>query len=253
MTHEQRVRWEADGFLKLPGVLADDDLKEVRAAVKRAERAWAMDTHRPGVRSERLSQILGPVEYDNRLLELMWHPKVFPIIRETLGSDATMIDNDLYIIPPRAKAHTEWHHDVGMVGAYHPRSVLMVKAFFLLTSVDETSGGTAMVPGSHKFPEDWIYPDANDPKNMPGATIMTGQAGDVYLFNGRIYHASTDSYSETPRRLLTFNFGHLWMRVWPGYEPSERLLRAAEDSGDPVRRQLLGLAHPYGGGIIDEP
>ena len=82
---------------------------------------------------------------------------------------------------------------------------------------------------------------------------MTGLPGDAYLFNGRIYHAATNNEGDKPRKVLIYNYGHLWMRVWPGYEPSERLLKAAEDSGDPVRRQVLGLAHPYGGGIIDEP
>lgn len=222
-------------------------------AARLVERAWRMDPHRPGKRSTTLDQIMAPIEYAPCFLELMWHPKIFPVVRETLGSDVTMLDNDLLVTPPHTlKTHSDWHHSVGMLGAYHPRSVLLVKVFVLLTDVDETSGATAVIPGSHKFPADWIYPQVEDPKMMPGAVQMTGKAGDAYIFNGRILHCAVNNESERPRKLLQYDFGHLWMRMKPGYEPTERLLRAAEESGDPVRRQLLGLAQPYGGGILND-
>ncbi len=249
----QRVRWEADGLLTLPGLLTGEELGRALEAANLAERAWRMDPHRSGRRGPTLDQIMGPIEYDGAFLDLLWHPKIFPIVRETLGSDVTMLNNDLLITPPRTpKTHSDWHHSVGMLGAYHPRSVLLVKVFVLLSDVDRTSGATAVIPGSHKFPADWRYPQVEDPKMMPGAVQMTGKAGDAYLFNGRVLHCAVNNESDNPRRLLQFDYGHLWMRVRPGYEPTERLLRDAEESGDPVRRQLLGLAAPYGGGILDD-
>jgi hypothetical protein len=44
------------------------------------------------------------------------------------------------------------------------------------------------------------------------------------------------------RKVLIYNYGHFWMKVWPGYEPSERLRGAAQTE---VRRQLLGLGDAY--------
>jgi hypothetical protein len=43
------------------------------------------------------------------------------------------------------------------------------------------------------------------------------------------------------------------MKIWPGYEPSERLLQAARASGDPVRMQLLGIGDPYGQSLPRDP
>jgi hypothetical protein len=52
--------------------------------------------------------------------------------------------------------------------------------------------------------------------------------------------------SDQPRKVLIYNYGHFWMKMWSGYEPSERLLSEARASGDPVRKQLLGIGDAYG-------
>jgi ectoine hydroxylase-related dioxygenase (phytanoyl-CoA dioxygenase family) len=133
-----------------------------------------------------------------------------------------------------------------MRGVYHPRSLMMVKVFFLLSDVNENSGGTAMIPGSHRFPEDFTFPRPEDPKAMPGSIQMTGKAGTAYLFNGRVYHCAVNNDSDYPRKVLIYNYGHFWMKMWSGYEPSPRLLDQAMASGDPVRKQLLGIGDAYG-------
>jgi hypothetical protein len=247
MTEAQRMAFEANGFLSIPGALTPDELAQVRAAVEAAEARWRRDPSLPGLRSNVLESVQSPIEYDERLLALLWHPRVFPIVRELLGEDVSMIDNDYYITPPRTpKTHAGWHHDVGMGGIYHPRSTIMVKVFYLLSDVDANSGGTAMVPGSYRFPEDFAFPKVDDPREMPGAIQMTGKTGDAYLFNGRTYHAATNNESDNTRRVLIYNYGHFWMKVWQGYEPSARLIAEARASGDPVRMQLLGIGNAYG-------
>lgn len=247
MTDEQRILLETNGFLVVRGALSPAELVGVRDAANKAEALWRSDPTRPGGRSNVLEQVLAPIEYDERLLELLWHPTMFPLVRAILGNDVSMIDNDYFITPPRTpRTHAGWHNDVGMGGVYHPRSVLMVKVFYLLSDVNANSGGTAMVPGSHRFPMDFKFPEVEDPRTMPGAIQMTGKAGDAYLFNGRVYHCAVNNDSDVPRRVLIYNYGHFWMKQWQGYEPSARLIEEANASGDPVRMQLLGIGDAYG-------
>ncbi|WP_158409229.1 phytanoyl-CoA dioxygenase family protein [Fimbriimonas ginsengisoli] len=247
MTDEQRIFLESNGFLTIANALSPEHLARIQSAASGAYEKWKDDFSLPGVRSEVLDQIQSPIEYDDELLSLLWHPSVFPLVREILGEDVMMIDNDFFITPPRTpRTHAGWHHDVGMRGVYHPLSVMMVKVFFLLSDVDENSGGTAMVPGSHRFPLDFRFPSVSDPREMPGMVQMTGRAGTAYLFNGRVYHCAVNNDSDRPRRVLIYNYGHFWMKMWPGYEPSPRLLDAARSSGDPVRMQLLGIGDAYG-------
>lgn len=247
MTDAQRIAFETNGFLVIENALSPAELERVRTAADHAEKVWRADPSLPGVRGKALEEVAGQINYDDELLKLMWHPNVFPIVKEVVGPDVTMIDNSYYITPPHTpKTHADWHHDVGLIGVYHPMSVMMVKVFFLLTDVNANSGGTAMVPGSHRLPMDFKFPHVDDPKNMPGSVQMTGKAGTAYLFNGRVFHAAVNNDSDHPRKVLIYNYGHLWMKVWPQYEPSAKLIDEAKASGDPVRMQLLGLGHPYG-------
>jgi len=253
LSEKQRIEFEANGFLVIPEALSPSELDQVRHAADDAERAWRGDPSRPGQRTDVLHQVLAPIEYDDRLLELLWHPRVFSLVRAILGSDVQMIDNDYFITPPNTpRTHAGWHHDVGLLGVYHPRSVMMVKAFFLLSDVDENSGGTAMIPGSHRFPMDFKFPQVTDPREMPGMFQMTGKAGTAYLFNGRTYHCAVNNESDRPRRVLIYNYGHFWMKIWAGYEPSARLREKAMASKDPVRMQLLGIGDPYAQHLADD-
>jgi len=249
LTDAQRLFFETNGYLVIPDALSPEELTRVRAAADRAEAAWRADPSRLGLRRENIQQIQAPIEYDDVLFDLLEHPKTFPLIREILGNDVSMIDNDFFISPPHTGSHALWHHDVGMPGVYHPRSVMMVKLFFLLEDVSEDGGCTLFLPGSHHFPMDFALPKVENPMEMPGHAKMAFPAGTAYLFNGRCYHAATDNNSDRSRRVLIYNYGHHWMKIWPGYEPSERLQALAKT---PVRKQLLGMGPAYMTGLKDE-
>jgi len=248
MTDAQRLSFETNGYLVIPGALAPEELARVREAANRAEAVWRADPTRAGGRGANLSQVQAPIEYDDLLLDLLEHPRVFPLVREILGNDVSMIDNDYFISPPHTSSHAHWHHDVGMPGVYHPRSVLMVKVFYLLEDVAEDGGATLFLPGSHRYPMDFRLPQVEDPLAMPGHVKMAFPAGTAYFFNGRCYHAASPNRSDNSRRVLIFNYGHHWMRIWPGYEPSERLKEQARTA---VRKQLLGMGPAYMTGLSD--
>ncbi len=242
MTDEQRLFFETNGYLVFPNLLSPQELEAIREAADTAESLWRSDPSRLGVRKPNLQQVQAPIEYDERLLKLMVHPVVFPIVRELLGEDVQMIDNDYFISPPNTNSHAHWHHDVGMPSVYHPRSTLMVKVFFLLSDVPQGGGGTAMIPGSHRFPMDFRLPKVENPDEMPGHVRMEYPAGTAYLFHCRIYHAALNNVTSATRRVLIYNYGHSWMKFWQGYEPSEALKAKAKTR---VMRQLLGMVDPY--------
>lgn len=243
MTDEQRIFFETNGYLVFPNALPPDHLARVRAAADRAEAVWRSDYTRRGGRGANLEQILAPIEYEDELLALLEHPVVFPVVRELLGDDVSMIDNDYFITPPRTQTHAHWHHDVGMAGVYHPRSVMMVKVFYLLTDVSPDGGGTAVIPGSHRFPMDFKLPHVENPAEMPGHVKMAYPAGTAWLFNGRTYHAALHNSSDQRRQVLIYNYGHFFMKPWQGYEPSPEIQAKAKT---PAMRQLLHIGDAYG-------
>jgi hypothetical protein len=96
MDQAQRLFYEANGFLTLPQALSGTALDNVRAAADRAEARWRDNPTRPGARSAVLEQVQAPIEYEDELLELLWHPAVFPLVREIVGNDIQMIDKRLF-------------------------------------------------------------------------------------------------------------------------------------------------------------
>jgi hypothetical protein len=58
-----------------------------------------------------------------------------------------------------------------------------------------------------------------------------------------VFHCVGNNLSDLKRRLLIYTYGHKWMKIWDGYEPSEQLRAQATT---PLLQQLLGLTDPYG-------
>jgi ectoine hydroxylase-related dioxygenase (phytanoyl-CoA dioxygenase family) len=242
LSDEQRLFFEANGYLVLPEVLSAAELEVVREGADRAEAEWLADPERPGWRRESIRQLPSIIEYDDVFLDLLEHPVVLPAVRELIGDDIALLFSDYYISPPHTGSHISWHQDAGLLGVFHPLSTMYVKAFFLLSDVGEEGGATALIPGSHKFLDDVAIPEPEDPTQMPGHVRMAFPAGTVWLFHSRAFHAALHNNSDIARKVLIYTFGHCWMKPWQGYEPSPEVQAKAKTE---TMRQLLHMREAY--------
>jgi len=245
---EQRARFLEDGYLIVPNALAPGELAPIREAARAAEARWRADLSLPGVRRHDLEQVLGIMEHDPVLFDLIEHPRIFPLVRELLGPDVMMLDHDYFMTPPGAEIPHGWHFDFNMPAVDHPRSLLMVKVFYVLEDIPEDGGATLVLPGSHRTPLEPEMPNAEAPEDLPGAVRMALPAGSAYLITGRTYHSAGNNRSDRYRHLLIYTYGHKWMRMWDEYRPSAAL---AAQARTPMRQQLLGLTDPYGPAVDD--
>lgn len=243
MAADPRSFFDTHGYLVVPHALTPEELAIVRREADAAEARWRADPDLPGVRRPDLEQVLGIMEHGPALADLLEHPRVFPLVRELLGPAVQMLDHDYFITPPGAEIPFGWHFDFDMPAVDHPRSRLMVKVFYVLDDIPEDGGATLVVPGSHTTPPGTTLPNAEVPEELPGAVAMALPAGSAYLISGRTYHSAGNNRSSQVRRLLIYTYGHKWMRMWDEYRPSKALEAWADT---PLRRQLLGLADPYG-------
>jgi ectoine hydroxylase-related dioxygenase (phytanoyl-CoA dioxygenase family) len=242
ISEEQRLFVETNGYLVVENALTSDELAGLRAAAERAEAHWREDTSLPGWRRENIEQIPSIIEYGDEFVELTAHPKIFPVVRSLLGDDVALLFSDYFITPPHTTSQIHWHRDARILGPYHPRSQMFAKAFVLLSDVNDDGGGTAVIPGTHKYEESWEFPQVDNPADMPGHVRMAFPAGTIWFMHGRTYHAATPNDSDITRRVLIYSYGHLWMKPWQGYEPSPAVQAKAHT---PVLRQLLHLGDPY--------
>jgi ectoine hydroxylase-related dioxygenase (phytanoyl-CoA dioxygenase family) len=241
-TYEQRLFFETNGYLVIENAFEPQELRALRAAADRAEEQWRRDVTRLGWRKEDSEQLQSIVEYGDEFVQLASHPKIVPIVRDGLGDDLALLFSDYFITPAGARSPIHWHRDARILGPYHPRSRMFVKAFVLLSDVTPDGGPTALVPGTHRLDDDWQFPAVTDPRDMPGQVRMAYPAGTLYFTHGRIYHSAMPNSSATPRRVLAYGYGHSWMKPWQGYEPSAAVQGRATTN---LTRQLFHLGDAY--------
>ena len=120
---------------------------------------------------------------DDHIRIVQLHPKIIPsnnsknFLNVEIGNDALGMPR-LYKGPPFARDwHTDWPHDpsayggdnpnenIGFIRQPFPDVTMCVVVIFYLNDVDEQSGGTWVIPGSHK--------DKRTPRGPKDKIILT--------------------------------------------------------------------------------
>jgi phytanoyl-CoA hydroxylase len=245
ITSEQQETFNADGYLILHGAFSDAEIRSLRAAADQAERRWSDNPNRIGDDLPYLRRVEPLIEYDDLFVDLLDHQAFFPLIREILGSSIAMIDTSYFITPPSQGwgGTSDWHIDEALTGPHGAPIPLMAKVSIPLDEISSIDDGpTALIPGSHRLSYNDNPPNPDDPRDMPGKVSLLVSPGDIVVFHGRVYHAAMPNVGGRTRRMLHYNYGHIWMKTWPGFVPSERLQAAAIT---PERKQLLHVSEQH--------
>lgn len=236
-------RFSRDGFLIIRAALQPDEVAFYRDALDRVYAAAEADG-----RIERGGSLhqLSAVANCPEAAGLLDHPATFPYVWSLLGWNIHVYHSHLDVHPPLAARRPfrfEWHQDGGRQNREietDPRPRLSVKLAYWLSDVSEPGrGNLKVVPGSHVA--NWISgpPRRDVPWPDPdGATEVTVSAGDVVLFDRRLWHARSDNYSSYTRKAMFFGYTLRWIA---SRDENDGIWRAGwADALTPVQRQLLG-------------
>jgi len=128
-----------------------------------------------------------------------------------------------------------WHEDGGRQTAdLDYRARLSAKLGYWLSDCDEPGmGNLEVIPGSNHWTEFLPRTPGQTPE---GAIQVLAKAGDVTLFERRIWHGRSTNLSERTRMVVFFGYSPRWI-VQREFPSAEQLQAAI---GDPLRRQLIG-------------
>ena len=109
-------------------------------------------------------------------------------------------------------------------------SPMTVNVLTAITDIDETNGGTLVIPGSHRILADAMR--ANQPVGkLPPAINVDAKAGTVVITDGRLLHGTGVNHTDAPRIVMLNGMQKPWMRQQENWMLSVRpevLARASE-------------------------
>jgi hypothetical protein len=212
LTEHQRRFFDVFGFLRLPGLFADDisrigeqfDAVYARHAGDVVE--WVHATHENRMR--RFIPMF--LERDEYLRSLLDDPRVTGIAKALLGEPYRVNGSDGSIYD----CGTLYHSD----GYGADMSVLNIKMALYLEPVDASSGAIRVLPGTHHHEDAFsrklhevLYRNMESSPEAFGASItqvpshvLASEPGDLLLWNYRLLHASC--WAGNRRRMIAVEF-----------------------------------------------
>jgi len=220
-------RW---GYVHIPGVLSPDEVAKVREVVEECSQEH-MNPETGFVHA------LGAAYLHPVLTDLAVDTRLMGVLAGALTPNIHIYHSHIDVHPPEEETGNawRWHEDGGRQTAdLDFRARLSVKLGWWLSDCDEEGyGNLEVIPGSNH----WTEPLPRTPGQTPaGAIPVLAKAGDVTLFERRIWHGRGTNTSDRTRAVVFYGYSPRW--VSQREFPSAEQLAAAE--GDPLRRQLIG-------------
>lgn len=214
LTPQQIHFFETFGFLKIPGLFADDIDNIILGFEElfgnKEQPVWETQEALHG--DERRVIIPGFIEQSPRLAPLQHDPRVLGVVQSLIGSEYKWSSSDGNLF----YCESYWHPDNYDAPLQHYH----VKLSFYLDDLTGSNGAIRLIPGSHfhqqtfartlrkDFQDAASIPDLYgvDGRDIPSYTVHS-TPGDLIIWSFRTIHASYNGGER--RRLFSLNFGEV--------------------------------------------
>jgi hypothetical protein len=254
---------QTEGYVALPGVFGEADVKELIADVDRVFDEWAPDERTdgkpPGHWDPFRYEMLNRSEVVHRAIA---NHAILDVVEPLLGEDCHVIANTAWRQPAGSSSHGGqlWHIDSGPhvprpAGVpWDPRipyPVFAVATHLMLQDCPLEAGPTGVIPRSHTSGQPPPVDRMDDPDlewERTRALPLTASAGDVLLFVSDIWHRRLPPAAEDPGRyFIQCHYGRrdLAQRLRPTSHANQLAAEAIERATSKRERTLIGLHKPF--------
>lgn len=199
LTDAERSALDRDGFLRLDGILTQEQIDTMRSRIEELQNAEGIEAGKE-VHQEAGADRLANLVNKGDIFEICFtHPRVLAAIAHVLGGDLKLSSlNSRAALPGQGlqALHADWG------GAVAPDAYQVCNSIWLLDDFTEENGATRLVPGTHRIghvPGD-LMPDPA--ATHPDQTLLIAPAGSVAIFNSHTWHGGTLNRSAQPRRAI---------------------------------------------------
>ena len=245
---KELLKIQMNGFCVLKGIIPEDKVTIVRDSVMEAQARHDAESetskeavrargHRIGVKGVgNLKQLINetqafaPYVADRRILD---------ISEAFFGSFVRISSTDCVINQPgneRGYWHADWPYNqtnASHIRAPYPDTLIHLSTIWMLTEFTKKNGGTFLLPGSHRMnqnPSVHAVPGSHrmngkrtegpltgfDPDSpYPTEVQATGKAGNVLLYDSRLWHAVAPNHTDCPRVAILVRYSPWWLNLNP--------------------------------------
>ena len=228
-----RRQIERDGFCVVEGVIPAGQVQAINAELlaalegnrERSEGELAKTRSRghrigtPGVAV--LKQAINEVQ---SFAPYLADRRVLDIVEAFFGAWARISCTDCVANMPgnaRGYWHADWPYNqtnASHIPAPYPDAVLHLSTIWMLTPFSAETGGTLVVPGSHRWPRNPAagdMPEVDNEAVYPTERHVEGPAGSALVYDSRLWHAVAANRSDQPRVALIVRYAPWWLNLNP--------------------------------------
>ena len=230
---EALLHIKVDGFCILDGVIPADKVGAVPRSIEATVGSSGRTTLVKGAKTRK-----GLIAHDQSLAGYLADERVLDIAEALLGPHVRISMTTAAINFPgneRGTWHADWpfnQHNAGHVPMPYPDMLMHLTTIWMLTPFTAETGGTFVVPGSHRCRTNPTGDNGVDPAApYPTEMQIRGDAGSVVLFDSRLWHAVAPNRSDGPRVGVPVRYAPWWLNLDILMPGSRERARMVEESG----------------------
>ena len=224
---------QTDGFCIIKGVIPPDQVEAVsqsiiatQAANSAAAEAALAKTRAKGHRvgAAGVGSLRQIINYDQSFAPYLANTQLMALTDALFGPYCRISCTDCVINHPgneRGYWHADWPYNAtnaSHIPAPYPDALLHLSTIWMLTPFSPQTGGTWVVPGSHRHlqnPAAGTLATVDQDAPYPGEMQVTGAAGDVLAYDSRLWHAVASNASASCRVALIVRYAPWWLNLTP--------------------------------------
>lgn len=197
------------GYTLIEGVIPADKVESVREAV---ETTVDSPQYQEGGRDF--------LACDQQFVKYVGDSRVNDVVGSVLGEYYRVSFTNAIIRQSHDKRgawHSDWPFGSGgaaFIPEPFPDAVMYLTTVWMLTPFSTSTGGTLIIPGSHKWQIDPLGGKGPNPsESHPEEIHVSGKPGDVMIFDSRMWHAKPNNDAAHRRVAMRVCFAPWWLNL----------------------------------------
>jgi hypothetical protein len=206
-----------DGFTILENVFEPERADTFPKRIREIER----DTLRPLDPDEKeedssFFRTAGLLRLDRMFWDVPIDPTVCQLVEGVLGPDFLISTFSGIDLKPNSPTVQPLHPDDALVPVPRPHhSAIGCTVMWVITRFNEETGGTRLLPGSHKEPLDLLW--SQNSERLSQAIQPSLEPGSVLVFDHALFHGASDNPSGEWRLGLQVSYHAGWIRPYTNW------------------------------------